>query len=153
VSPLLPRLAVASALLLSPALPACGAPSLKTVDRIDAEHLEIVRGNERLAETTLDHLRDLEAVTVSEQGHTQEGVPLSALLDDLKIETSSITAIEAIGADGYRAELDPATARSPDTLIVFAIDGDELPDHKGPLRLLTSDRALSVRDLRRLVIR
>ena len=149
---MLPRFALASGLLLSLVVPACGTPGLKTVATIATQHLEIVRGNERLAETTLDHLRDLEAVTVSEQGRTQEGVPLSALLEDLKIETSGIIAIEAIGADGYRAELDPATARSPDTLIVFAIDGDELANHKGPLRLLTPERALSVRDLRRLVI-
>ena len=151
---LLPRLVLASGLLLGLNLPACtDAPGLKAVDAVAAEHLEIVRGDKRLAETTIDHLRDLETVTVGEPGHTQEGIPLAALLEDLKIENSNITVIEAIGGDGYRAELDRATTRSADTLIVFAIDGDDLPKHQGPIRLLTADRALSVRDLRRLVIR
>ena len=147
---LLPRLLPTSGLLLGLNLPACAdASGLKAVDAVAAEHLEIVRGDERLAKTTIDHLRDLETVTVGEPGHTREGIPLAALLEDLEIENSNITAIEAIDADGYRAELDRATTRSADTLI----DGDDLPEHQGPLRLLTAERAQSVRDLRRLVIR
>jgi len=149
------RLAVASTLFVTTAaIQACGAPSLTTVDAIQADHLEVVRGDTRIADTTVADLRAFDASEVLQGEHAEQGVQLATLLDELKIERPADATLEAIGADGYAVQLDPTTIAAADTLVVFAVDGEALPDHKGPLRLLVAeDRAKSVRNLRRIVLK
>ncbi|MEZ4385891.1 MAG: hypothetical protein R3A79_31520, partial [Nannocystaceae bacterium] len=104
----------------------------------------------RVADLTVAQVRELEAVTALRGASTLRGAQLSALLDAMKIDRADVRAIEAIGADGYSARLDAAQLDA--ALVVYA-DGDApLPDHQGPLRLLTESRASSVRNLRRLVL-
>ena len=148
------RLAVSAALLLPAAAGvACGgSPTLASVDAIAADHLEVVRGDQRVAETTLDHIRSLEATTFQEGERQAEGIPLAALLDDLKVDRAGLSAVEAIGSDGYKTRLSPELVADPNTLVVFAVDGEALAEHKGPLRLHTAERSTSVRNLRRLVL-
>lgn len=146
---------IVSAALLLPASAgvACGASApLVAVDAIAADHLEVVRGEERVADTTLDHIRGLEATILQEGELRAEGIPLTALLDDLKIDRRGLSAVEAIGSDGYSMRLSPETIADPQTLVIFAINGDALAEHRGPLRLHTAERSTSVRNLRRLVL-
>ena len=147
-------LAVTAALLLAGAASvACGGSAkLVAVGAIAADHLEVVRGDERVAETTLDHVRSLEATTFQEGEREAQGVPLTTLLEDLKVDASSLSAVEALGADGYSTRLTPEVIADPKTVVVFAVDGEALPEHKGPLRLHTEERSTSVRNLRRLVL-
>ena len=151
---LLHRLVVASALLLASTVsPACGDAELTSVDAIAADHLEVVRGDRRVADTTVDHLRRSGGAKLELGDHVEEGVPLAALLKSLEIELDAGTPVVAVGADGYQVELDATAVASEETVIVFAVDGDALPDHQGPLRLRAADRARSVRNLRRLILK
>lgn len=144
-------LVTALALLTGPALAACGGEApLTTVEAIASDHLEVVRADKRVADTTVDHVRELEAVTALRGESSLRGAQLTAVLEDLKIDRAEVQAIEAIGADGYSVRLDAALI---DGAIVVYDDGDApLPAHLGPLRLLTDSRAKSVRNLRRLVL-
>lgn len=144
-------LVTALALLTGLGSVACGGEApLAAVDAIPSDHLEVVRGDKRVADTTVAHLRELEAVTALRGDSSLRGAQLTALLEDLKIDRGEVQAIEAIGADGYSARLDAALI---DGAIVVYADGDApLPAHQGPLRLLTDSRATSVRNLRRLVL-
>ncbi|MCA9661520.1 MAG: hypothetical protein KC486_24485 [Myxococcales bacterium] len=144
-------LVTALALLTGLGLTACGGEApLAAVEAIPSDHLEVVRGDKRVADTTVDHLRELEAVTALRGESSLRGAQLTTVLADLKIDRGEVEAIEAIGADGYSVRLDAALI---DGAIVVYADGDApLPAHLGPLRLLTDSRAKSVRNLRRLVL-
>ncbi|MCB9568112.1 MAG: molybdopterin-dependent oxidoreductase [Myxococcales bacterium] len=147
------RLSLALALLGPSAAVACGAEApLTAVDAIAVDHLEIVQGDRRLADTTLAHVRGLPSTTLNaKRPHT--GVPLAALLRDLGVDPAGLQAIEALAADGYSARLDATELNAETTLVVHTTDDAALADHEGPLRLIVAgDRARSVRQLRRIVL-
>lgn len=133
---------------------ACGAEPAPLVDvqAIPADHLEIVRGDRRLADTTVDALQALPSATQELKGTRYTGVPLRELLRAQGVDPGDLETIEAIGADGYTVQLSGDELRADSTIVAHEADGAALRAESGPLRLITAERAHALRQLRRLRI-
>jgi hypothetical protein len=151
------RTLLASLLVLgaAPFAVACGADSTALVDvkAIAVDHLEIVRGDQRIADTTVQALQELPATTREHKGTHYRGVRLRDLLRAQGVDPAELSGVEAIAADGYSALLSGDELRADTTIIAHEADDAALRDESGPLRLVTDERDHSVRQLRRLRLR
>ncbi|MEZ4451145.1 MAG: molybdopterin-dependent oxidoreductase [Nannocystaceae bacterium] len=147
-----PLFAPLLALLLLGAAPlACGGEApLVEVAAIPADHLEVTRGDRRLADTTVEALHELPTESRESRGTRYAGVLLRDLLRAHGVDPASVQGVEALAADGYAIQLSGDEVRSDATLVAYEADGDALRKESGPLRLVTEERDHSVRQLRRL---
>jgi hypothetical protein len=81
---------------------------------------------------TIPNLQALGKVQETFKGVTYIGVPLTTLLKDAGFDPASVSAIKAVGSDGYTVNYDPGLFNLPDTMVAYArLDGplaeNELP--------------------------
>ena len=85
---------------------------------------------------TLSQLQALGNVQATVSGVTYIGVPLTALLKDAGIDPASLSAVKAVGADGFGANYDPSLFNLPDTLVAYAGVNGPLAANELPFRMV-----------------
>jgi DMSO/TMAO reductase YedYZ molybdopterin-dependent catalytic subunit len=64
------------------------------------------------------------------------GVPLTTLLADAGIDPASVSAVKAVGSDGYTINYDPALFNLPDTMVAYAHADGPLADNELPFTMV-----------------
>lgn len=102
---------------------------------------------------TLADLKALGSTQAAFKGVTYIGVPLTTLLSDAGIDPAKLSAVKAVGIDGFTANYDPALFNLPDTLVAYARVDGPLADDEGPFRMVLPDQEgkLNARQLAEIV--
>ncbi|HHW01267.1 MAG TPA: molybdopterin-dependent oxidoreductase [Thermoanaerobacterales bacterium] len=70
----------------------------------------------------------------STEGHDWTGVPLSKVLESAGIKEFEKVVLES--SDGYKVELPKDVALAQNTLVAYRMDGNDLPEGDGPVRMV-----------------
>ncbi|MDI3481448.1 MAG: hypothetical protein PWQ97_1103 [Tepidanaerobacteraceae bacterium] len=70
----------------------------------------------------------------STEGHDWTGVPLSKVLESAGIREFEKVVLES--SDGYKTELPKDVALAENTLVAYKMDGKDLPEGDGPVRMV-----------------
>jgi hypothetical protein len=102
---------------------------------------------------TLDELKALGNTQAAFKGVTYIGVPLTTLLSDAGIDPAKLSAVKAVGIDGFTANYDPSLFNLPNTLVAYARVNGPLADDELPFRMVLPDQEgkLNARQLAEIV--
>lgn len=103
----------------------------KTLTNIDVEKLGPV--NAKITMTKKDG---------ATEDHEWTGVPLSKVLESIGIKEFEKVIFES--SDGYKAELPRDMALAKNTLVTYKMDGKDLPDSDGPVRMVVDGQPSKV---------
>ena len=84
----------------------------------------------------LANLQDLGKVQETFKTVTYIGVPLTTLLKDASIDPAKLSAVKAVGADGYTVNYEPALFNLPDTMVAYARLDGPLTDTEAPFTMV-----------------
>jgi hypothetical protein len=85
---------------------------------------------------TMADLQALGNVQEMFKGVTYLGVPLTTLLTDAGIDLTKLSAVKAIGSDGYTVNYDPSLFNLPDTMVAYAHADGPLADNEMPFTMV-----------------
>ena len=85
---------------------------------------------------TADDLKALGETQATFQDVTYVGVLLTVLLQDAGIDTTALTAVKAVAADGFTANYDASLYAREDTLVAYARMDAPLADDEAPFRMV-----------------
>jgi hypothetical protein len=88
---------------------------------------------------TAEDLMALGAVQAPFQGVTYVGVPLTVLLKDAGIDSSTLTAVKAVASDGFTANYESALFSREDTLVAYKNVDGPLGEQDAPFRMVLPD--------------
>jgi len=89
---------------------------------------------------SVDDLKALEEVQVSDKGVSYVGVPLKVLLQDAGIYPSKLSAVKAVASDGFTANYDPSLFLADNTLVDYARADGPLAEDEGTFRMVVPDQ-------------
>ena len=84
----------------------------------------------------LANLQNLGKVQETFKTVTYIGVPLTTLLKDASIDPAKLSAVKAVGADGYTVNYEPALFNLPDTMVAYARLDGPLTDTEAPFTMV-----------------
>jgi len=93
-----------------------------------------------LTDTDMEKLGPVNAkITMTKKDGTTEdhewtGVPLSKVLESAGIKEFEKVVLES--SDGYKTELPKDVAQAQNTLVAYKMDGNDLPEGDGPVRMV-----------------
>ncbi len=89
---------------------------------------------------TLADLQALGAVQETFKGVTYIGVPLITLLTDAGFIPAGLSAVKAVGSDGYTVNYDPGLFNLPDTMVAYARVDGPLADNEIPFCMVLPEQ-------------
>ena len=84
----------------------------------------------------LANLQNLGKVQETFKTVTYIGVPLTTLLKDASIDPANLSAVKAVGSDGYTVNYEPALFNLPDTMVAYARLDGPLTDTEAPFTMV-----------------
>ena len=97
--------------------------------------LTVSMGNEEKT-YKLANLQNLGKVQETFKTVTYIGVPLTTLLKDASIDPAKLSAVKAVGSDGYTVNYEPALFNLPDTMVAYARLDGPLTDTEAPFTMV-----------------
>lgn len=122
-------------LVFALALAACAPKTQESAAAASGPVLKVSDG--KVEKTyTMDDLKALGAVEVTDKDVTYIGVTLNALLKDTGIDPAALTAVKAVASDGFSANYDSSQYNREDIILAYATSSGPLGADEAPFRMV-----------------